>query len=329
MNEKELLLFNSILAKSIEYDDFYIDGFMVLKKINDFILKYYQQPKLDQTYVNKINIDESYKVSYEFLSSIDPNYAYYLEKIWNDGKFVISSSKTILGVKVDKATSLFCEQTGSRKILIHKKNTIEDALSIVHETIHDIYLKEKEEGNDTFHFLCEVPTILAEFLFEDYLKNKGLFLEDIGKNKQQIFSIINYKSIEIDFERFLLEEYYNNGIVNNNAISSYLKNKTKHFKIYIDCIIDNILKNERIDIDMEARNILGISFASYMHQKILDDSNSLNKLHYINENFDNFELEEMFEYLGFKIKDEETDDLTDESYKKIFKSYKKELKTLR
>ena len=53
MNEKELLLFNSILAKSIEYDDFYIDGFMVLKKINDFILKYYQQPKLYQTYVIK------------------------------------------------------------------------------------------------------------------------------------------------------------------------------------------------------------------------------------------------------------------------------------
>ena len=31
----------------------------------------------------------------------------------------------------------------------------------------------------------------------------------------------------------------------------------------------------------------------------------------------------------FKIKDEETDDLTDESYKKIFKSYKRELRTLR
>ncbi len=329
MNEKELTLFNSILDKSIEYDDFYIDGFMVLKKINDFILKYYQQPKLDQTYVNKIDIDESYKISHEFLSSIDYKYAYYLEKIWSDGKFIISNKKTILGIEVDSATSLFCEQTNSRKILIHKNNNIVDAFSIVHELIHDFYLKEKEEGNDTFHFLCEVPTILVEFLFEDYLKYKGLFLEDIGKNKRQIFSIISYKSIEIDFERFILEEYYNNGIVNNSVISSYLQNKTKHYKIYIDYIIDEILKNNTINIDMEARNILGVSFASYIHQKILDDSNSLNKLNYINENFDNVELEEMFEYLGFEIKDEETDDLTDESYKKIFKSYKRELKTLR
>ena len=329
MSEKELKELNEILGECIEYDDFYIDGFMVLKRINDFLLKYYQEPVIDQTYIHRVDINTSYKLAYDFLYTINPNYASYLKETWEDGRFIISDREMIEGIMVQNATSIFYEKTNSRKILMHEHNNIVDAFSIVHELVHDVYLKDMEEGNETFHFFCEAIAFTSEFLFEDYLREKGLFLSDIGKNKKQMFSAINYKAFQVGFEHFLLSEYYKNSSINNLTIYSYLKGKPKHFKIYAEFVIDGILYTKQIGIDNEARNIIGIAFASYMHQRILDKPLRVNELIYINENFDNMDLQDIFKYLDLKIEDIETDDLTTDSYRKIFKFYKKEIKTLR
>lgn len=155
MNQKELEILNEILYKCMEYDEFYIDGFMVLKRINDFILKYYQQPVIDQTYIHHVDINTNYKLACDFLYTINPNYANYLKEIWEDGRFIISDREMIEGIRVQNATSIFHEEANSRKILMHKHDNIVDAFSIVHETVHDVYLKNMEEGNETFHFFAK------------------------------------------------------------------------------------------------------------------------------------------------------------------------------
>ena len=206
---------------------------------------------------------------------------------------------------------------------------ISDAFAIVHEIIHDINLKDSFKNPESFHLLCESLSILSEFLFEDYLRNNQKIINDIYKDKREIFYAINTKACTVDFEHFLLERFLKKGFVCNYDINCYLKNKPKYIEENLTYIVDEIFEKEDLNIDREQRNIIGIFLASYMHDRILEKPKRIKEFIEINDFINEMNFYDIFKYLDLEIKDYGYGSLTEESYKKLFKSYKNEISRMK
>lgn len=324
MNKKELEMLNEILRDYIYAEDFYIEDFLLVKKLSDFVLKNYIKIDYKQKYNNKIGINTSYNYTCDFLSSLSERYAEYFKKRWNKNIFILNKNS-----KNDIASTYYDEKIADTKIYIPVMNTIQDSYSIVHEIIHDMNLKGSIDNPYSFHILCESLSLLSEFLFEDYYSNDIKLSNDLYKNKREIFFAIIYKACTVDFEFFILNTYQNNGYISNSHIHDYVKNKPEYYQHNMYYALDNILVDQELRIDIEQRNIIGIFVASYMHDRIISSKKNIQEFIEFNDNINYMDLYDIFKYLDLEVKDMEFGELSNNSYKKLFKSYKNEIFRMR
>ena len=320
MNNSELTDLNKLIHSYVCDDDFLFEDFDIVKKLNNHILiNPYLSDCLTKDKILRIN--NSYKISCAFLETIDIRYLKYLKDKWDSGIFDFNFKKTNIC-----AETYYDEESQKNIISLPVKNTLEDSFTITHEIIHEMNL-DNDNFSFSFYVLCEALALLSEFLLEDYL-NKTQY-KSFLRNKRDIFqTIINFKAKSVDIELHLLDKYLKNGYISNSDIKNYIMDKPKPDRELYQMFINNILYMNELSIDVEQRNIIGVFFASYMHNRILEDSKKMGEFIFINDNINEMDLYDIFKTIGIKVCNEETGDLTDQSYQKLFKSYDKELKSI-
>ena len=60
------------------------EDYEFLKTLNDYVIENTHEFNKEPVYLNRVGINNSYKYSYNFFKTINPIYAEYLEKRWNE-----------------------------------------------------------------------------------------------------------------------------------------------------------------------------------------------------------------------------------------------------
>ena len=295
-------------AKSV--DEFYLirhfNNIILDNKLKDYNLLYY----------NKIPLKKSIKYVEAFLEEINPIYKEYFQNRLSDDTFTFDYEKKEL-----TPYSIFNDETKERIIYIPVENTIEDSFAIVHELMHDINIDELEE-NITRYLFTETLSLLSEFLFEDYLKNKKIKDLKITNNRNLFFA--NEKAIEVDINLNLIEEYISNGYIDSGIIINILESYPADYIPNIAAVFKKIRECKSLTLDDEQPYIIGVLIATYMYDRIKENSNNIEELFELNQMILTHSFDDILDYLELTYNDF---DLDEKSYTKLRNSYQKYLKS--
>lgn len=301
----------------------YLDGasteeFIYIQRIIDIILN--NNHHFEYTEFNTyIELYKSLTLVYKFLENLNLNYEKYFQKKLDDGTILFDYNYDMGYSYVDKDMH--------KKILIPVKNDIHDAFVIIHELMHNKNLKI-ESDSTTRHLFTESLSILGEMLFHDYLIKRNIYVHDANKHISDIFWAAKRITMKNDFETKLCIQYLNDRYINSSTIKNLsCKNDEYNWQIYYS--IMDALNSKTFALDTDQRYSIGIVFASYMHQKIKDNSSKLDEFFYLNEIINEVTIDELMYYLDLDVEISDTTVLTFDSIKKLEKAYVKELKNLR
>lgn len=288
-------------------------SFDFINNMIDIFERHYNVTGIDN-YKKKIKFNKNYKYSYKFLKSINPSYADYLKKCKKNG--------TIELLDKNKDNELFAYSEyveGQEKIYLLLSNTLEDSYNLSHELIHATTLGE--DISVTRHIFCEAFSYAIEELQRDYFE-ANTKLKEYAINRENILFTIKKICTELTIEQQLILMYLENGkLYINDLLEIYNYNQDK--KIFNETI-EKILTQNDISLDIQQRYVIGYIFGCYIVERIYQ-SKSLNEFVELNENINNYSEIELLHNLGLSLTEEETFNLTDESYKKLEKSYQKRI----
>jgi len=312
-----------------------MDEFSFTVRLIEIFEKHYKCNNYD-CHKRKVSFEKSYKYSYDFIKSIDPEYAECLDLLKRDNNIEvlkppkgentneylkrIQKEKNIEILDSDNMTAYTVNDNGVNKILMPFQNTLIDSYILTHEFFHTISLSPDEaEASSIF---CESLTFCAELLQDEYFhKNK---VKEHQINKNQMLMVV-YESIEeLKIKLELIDIYLNNGVITANDISELLK-KSNDVKVAFDVIL-NIMNTKEISTVDDERYIVGLIFAYYIFDRIHTDK-SIEEFKGLNEMIDDYVAEEFVSYLDLEyVEESDIFELTEESYQKLEKSFVKVLK---
>ena len=191
----------------------------------------------------------------EFLYKCSPDYADRFITDLVDGKIVFTSS-------IDGSYIHTNPKTGQYKIYIDETNTIDDAISLVHEYFHSLNINDyvyRQAFSDSV-------SISAEFLFLEFLQEKGISTYDISlaSNRRNDIFVGN-----TDYLRKLLPLYIetaNGNEINDETYEKYSNSYSskEDFLYFINSQIATC--NDREARILIYRHCLGYIAASVFHQ---------------------------------------------------------------
>ena len=295
-------------AKSV--DEFYLirhfNNIVLEKELKDYNLLYY----------NKVSLKKNIKYVLGFLENINPEYKDYFINRLNDDIFIFDYE-----TKEETPYSEIDDETKERVIYIPVENTIEDSFAIVHELMHDINIEELEKSITRYLF-TETLSLLSEFLFEDYLKDKKIKDLKITNNRNLFFA--NEKAIEVDINLNLIEQCILNGYIDSGIIINILENYPAYYIPNIAEAFKKIRKNNSLTLDDEQPYIIGVIIATYMYNRIKEKRNNIEELFELNQMILTHSFDDILDYLELTYNDF---DLDEKSYTKLRNSYQKYLKS--
>ena len=263
-------------------------------------------------YKKRVLPPESYAYALDFFKEINPRYATYLEQ--NKDSIYFSKDYNTKGS--------YCDTIDGKKIIsVLSKESIEDAYDIVHEIIHHMTLEE--EISYARNLFCETLSYLAEELQYEYYEQQNIV--DCQINSKKNISVAYHISEQLEYELNFIKIYLENGIITIEDLYN-LCDESKNKDLYCNHLED-ILNNGKLNIIEFHRIVIGLIFAYYMLDNIHTDEISLQNFFELNDNINNYEIEEFINYLNLKCKDDYILDLDDESYSKLEKSFVKILKS--
>ena len=222
------------------------------------ILNEKELPKVNEQSLN-ININDSLKIVYEFLMTINKDFAERFLNTMNAPLLDKNNQEIDKQIKFiynsQEKGSYLDDKTG--QIVIYYNNTSDDIIFILHEFVHQLaYQNEIEKTNiprTLDYLLAEVPTITFEFLIIDYLKNLNYDLSYWLKERLHN----TYESAQkIDFEYQLYKLYKeNNDYIDLNIIGNYLQKDISKYQGQE--FFDNFIPIIRIAAPTDKANNLG------------------------------------------------------------------------
>ena len=159
-------------------------------------------------------------------------------------------------------------------------------------------------------------------IVSSYLKKQNV--SEFEKNKKETFYAIYAKADIVDFEYYLLDKFFEKDYVSRKDIINYLEKYPKNSAL-VGYLIDDILDNESLNLDFEQRYIFGIFLASYMHDRIIENPKKIQEFIELNDYLNSLEIYDIFKIIDLDF-NHDSESLTPDSYKKLFKSYKNEMK---
>lgn len=310
---------NNIVEKYIsECELVDMDDFIFLNRLIDIYDRHFTSRHIYK-YKERIPFKKSFEYSYNFFMSINPEYAEYLKARYLEGAFELDYQK-----ENRDSFAISYTKNGKNKIYIPVQENIDDSYTISHEIIHDMTIENGLTINRTL--FCEVFSLLTEELQCDYFKKIGgpkLYQNNSIQNLQ----VIKEKNEIIRFEQQLISTYLDKGQIDLIDISDILVN-THNIEV-MSSVAQDITDEGNLSIDIEQRYVIGYLFACYLLDRIKDNPKNVKEFFELNEMLNYYDILDFLDYLELDIK-EDTDlfDLTEESYKKLEKSYVKRLKRL-
>ena len=294
------------------------DEFIYIQRIIDIVLRnkrHFECKKFN----SHIDLRKSLTLVYNFLEQLNLNYQTYFEDRINDKTFSFDQN-------YEFGYCYYDEKVGKR-ILIPINCNIHDGFVTIHELIHSMNLKV---GSDsiTRHLFTESISILAEMLFHDYLIKNKLYVHDAKMNLKNIFESAQLTTMKNDFEVKLALQYLGNQCININEIKDLSSSNDDDYNWQIYYSITDAVNKKYLELDIDQRYSIGIVFASYMHDQILENNKNIKKFFELNDIINNITVEELMSYLDLTVEDSDNTILTYDSIGKLEKSYKKELKRL-
>ena len=207
-----------------------------------------------------------------------------------------------------------------------------DSFLLTHEQIHATSM----DANITnrWIYFTELPTILSEMLLQDFLVDNKHSKNEIKKaivirNDDYIARTLCLK-MQVDLIKTVIDE----GCINKYNILDIINNcyNTTSNMNLTNYLFNDVLNKVYGDSDeffyfFDLRYTVGIIVASYLHDKIINNPALLREFSIFNENFKYWDIEQCFELIGLDLNlNNGVLDLSDESYKKLEKSYIKELR---
>ena len=294
------------------------EDFIYIQRIIDTILKNNRKYECKEfnTYVE---LYKSLKLVYEFLEELNPNYRKYFERKIND--------ETISFDYTYQMGYSYIDNSMHKRILIPVNHNINDSFVIIHELMHNKNLKV-DKSSITRHLFTECFSILGEMLFNDYLVKNNIYKGEAGKHMEDIFWATTRITKKNDFETKLSISFLCNGYLDSKSFTDlYSKDDEYNWQIYYSII--DALNYKTLSIDTEQRYSIGILFASYLHQRILDNPKKIYEFFELNDIINDITVEELMHYLDLEVENTDNTVLTFESLETLGNAYKKELKSLR
>lgn len=292
------------------YDFNYIRGLNDIIVSNSTIFNY-------EEYKNRIKLYDSLTMVRDFLKTINEDYADYFERKLYDGTIDLSYDHEF-------GLSYYDDENKRKQIIIPIENNIHDSFVMIHELFHNKNLVVNSESI-TRHLFTESISLLGELLYRDYLIQNNLCNHDARKHINDLFWSSKRIAMKNDFEIKFMDYFLNNGYVDRNVVNWLSFDKDNEYNWQIVYALMEINKNGVFDFDQDQRYSIGILFASYMHQRILNDKKKLLELIEINEFINSIYYADLMHYLDLStIEDDYI--LDSASLKKLDYAYKQELK---
>ena len=308
-----------------QYTKQYIDG-AEITSIDDLsfivnlnsIYRRIELKKLDTVYKKEYRFQKIENTLIDYLEQLNIQYRDYFILKTIDGTIVYDEDQ------FDK-TAYFDYDEENKKYIIYipLTGTLHDIYTIIHELFHSINF-DVNKNSVTRTIFTEFLSILGELLLEDYLKKKQI--KDSRINNNANLEYLQLISLEVDFNIKLIDTYLEYGSLNEKNVRHIFSQYTVNEMEYIKCVIGKMLNNQSLTIDEEQIYIIGIFLATYTYYRIQSNPKNIQEFFELNEAVNNYSIEQ---FLSFLELDCENGDLTDESYKRLERAYRKYLKNRR
>ena len=314
-------LLNQLLADYV-YEDIAEVDFQFLTTLSKIIRKQriFLQP---QKYHTRMGLQKSYQLSYDFLTKISPSYGEYLENCKNSGNLLVHRLKKR---RPEHLSAMTVSEAG-KQIDIYPTGTVEDTYTFSHEIMHSWNCDEKEL-TPTWSLVTECLSILVESLQEDDFAKQGICPPEYRKNKIDTYYALRQKAIRLDFEIQLLETFQAYGYLDIDSLARILKKMDDEERTIAFEHLDWIERKETLEIWDLQRYVISGLLASHMHQRILKRPAFIQEFFTLTNHLNEMDFVDVLAYLDLEVLDEDTCELSQESYKLLEKSYQAELYSL-
>lgn len=284
----------------------------------------------------KVPFKKCYGYSYEFLKSINPEYAERLESLKKDNNIEflkppkdgdkqeyfekIEKEQNIEILENNDITAYTVNDNGINRILMPLQNTLTDSYVLSHEFFHAISLSNDESVAASI--FCEALTFCAELLQDEYFcKNK---VKGHNINKNQMLRVV-YESVEeLKIKLELIDICLNNDAITAGDILNLLQESDDEV---VSDVINGIIDKNGISIVDDERYIIGLVFSYYIFDRIHASKKNIEEFKELTEMLDYYIPEEFVSYLDLEyIEESDIFELTKQSYEKLEKSFVKVLK---
>jgi hypothetical protein len=273
----------------------------------------------------KIQYPKVLDMSFNFLNNFNSNYSEILKKISEDGIIHTTDAIDIY----QKSFLDFSDNEDNIEIaLLHN---IEDVFSVNHEFMHYTNCRS-EIANETTSYYTESFSNLIEFLLTDYIvKYEPSYKKDASKMRRNIFIALYQTNICTKIMLELMKKKINGKFINSYEMVDIINNIMNScqdlalINVSLKKIYDEILDDAEDAYILSIRNTVALIFSCYMYD-LVKIENKKQKIIELNDNLNRFDLKQVLLYLDLTFKEEF--DLSEESYKKLEKSYKNNLKRL-
>lgn len=316
-------LYNFIYFDEIDDGYLSLEQLVLSEKFCNMILNSFDFRNfcMDPKLIKTISKEKTIQYTTSFLSSIKEDYVVRMNDNIKDGILKFTT--------VDECKTGYITMVNGRSICVPLRYDLSDTFTLTHEQIHDTTMTD-ENMSATWLYFTETPTMLAELLEKDYLKDNGINDRELKKHLRYTTSSYVYRALMLKTQIDMLKEILTNGYIDKFFLLNLIIeiNDICHDEyLTCDAIDDSIAKLFGYDecfYLFDLRYIIGGILSAYLHDKIIDNPKLLKEFSKYNESFMNLDIQGVFESIGLNFKEDEMD-IIDEDYKKLEKCYKKEL----
>lgn len=230
---------------------------------------------------------------HDFLSSINEEYK-------DEFDYALKSKKIVfLQTKKKKKN----EKLGEYEIVA--SYTMKDSFDLIH-AFFDYWVRKNGVITKDYDYFVDTLSILAEFLFQDYLESLSLKSVELYYVKTNRFIYTNIFTVHMIVELKLIELYKKYGTFENKNPISELEqsniSKDNLLEQNYQIITNDILTMKQISLPYHKRYLYGILFACYFHQKILKDPKKISSFCYLINHSEEIGILEFMKAIGIQAK---------------------------
>lgn len=314
-----LEILNGLLDSFLGGEQFIEEDYALIKEFVDIIISA-RFPYGNSKYHTKILLNKSIHYSLDFMSQIDKRYGEILDEIIKNEimRFEYSPAK-------DKRLSQYYFDNEDKRIKVYARNNLEDTYTITHEGMHYI----NTDPNNLTHnwdYMCEVFSILAERLQQDYLGKLSNAPKEYKNNERDTLFALYIKACQLDFIIKLIFEYERKREINEYDIFNFMGKDPYYARYAIDNILE-VMNDGELNFYQLQRYVLGGVLSTHMYERISSDNKKIHEFIELNDFVSKMSFVDTLKYLDLEVVDEDAIILSPESNKLLRMQYEKRTKS--